>query len=640
MSRQVGAKRQQYSTTVLEEAAGLVRSESISLNRAAKQYNIPKTTLQNAVHYKYSSHKVGQKTVLTSEEERRIVDWAIHMARIGYGRTRQELANTVKKILDDDGRPNPFKDNRPGKEWLARFFARHPDLSLRTSIQLGKERAIVSADKINQWFSDFRKYIQNEVGDADLLKDPSRIYNADETGVSLCMKGNQVIGMKGAPVVYHYGNSDKTQITVMAACSAVGHYIPPMLVFPGQRFSYNPLEGFEEAALGRSDNGWMDAEVFCEWLENVFIPAINERKVKRPVLLLIDGHVTHVTMRASDICIQNEIEMYCLLEHASHVLQPLDLRFFSSLKKSWRQSVRDWQSEHIGEYVTKQNFAQIFKKAWTQSTTIEAAVKGFLESGLFPIDPSIVASSVKLEPSKMFLSDPVLSNTKCQDSNKDDSAKAESKSAETNDDASDQTQVKEQDMQQHEHSEKTAESPKPSCSKQNDNETNVNQASPFSKHLNIPTPKTNTKCKAVKKIVMPKAITGSAYRKLMEEKQKRKEEEQEKKEHRKAEREAKRKLKEEENIKRKAEAEAKRRKRAEDKQKKRALREKLLQYLENSDSDSDTALEVDKMMCYTCELPYSTDFIECSSCFRRFHIECVEDDYLNIDGLPFECKYC
>jgi hypothetical protein len=185
-----------------------------------------------------------------------------------------------------------------------------------------------------------------------------------------------------------------------------------MLVFPGQRFSYNPLERFEEAALGRSDNGWMDAEVFCEWLENVFIPAINERKVKRPVLLLIDGHVTHVTMRASDICIQNEIEMYCLLEHASHVLQPLDLRFFSSLKKSWRQSVRDWQSEHIGEYVTKQNFAQIFKKAWTQSTTIEAAVKGFLESGLFPIDPSIVASSVKLEPSKMFLSDPVLSNTK------------------------------------------------------------------------------------------------------------------------------------------------------------------------------------------------------------------------------------
>ena len=272
----------------------------------------------------------------------------MHMARIGYGRTRQELANTVKKILDDDGRSTPFKENKPGKEWLNGFFRRHPSLTLRTTIQLGKERAIVSAEKINKWFNDFRQYIEEEVRDPDLLNDPSRIYNADESGFSLCMKGNRVVGFKGAPVVYHFGNSDKTQLTVMAACSASAHYIPPMIIFPGQRFGYEPLEGFEEAAMGRSDNGWMDSEVYCDWLENIFIPAVNERKVKKPVLLLIDGHSTHVTKKASDICIENGIEMYCLLEHASHVMQPLDLRLFSSLKRTWRQAVRDWQSDNIG----------------------------------------------------------------------------------------------------------------------------------------------------------------------------------------------------------------------------------------------------------------------------------------------------
>jgi len=214
--------------------------------------------------------------------------------------------------------------------WMG-FFRRHPQLSLRTTIQLGKERAIISPEKISRWFDDLKRYVENEVGDKDLLNDPTRIYNADETGVSLCQKGSQVVGLKGAPVMYHYGNSDKSQITVMGACSAAAHFLPPMLIFPGKRFSYNPLEGFEEAALGRSETGWIDSEVFNQWLENVFIPGVEARNVKKPVLLLIDGHSSHVTLKASDTCVQHGIELYCLLEHASHVIQPLDLRLFGSL---------------------------------------------------------------------------------------------------------------------------------------------------------------------------------------------------------------------------------------------------------------------------------------------------------------------
>ena len=44
-----------------------------------------------------------------------LVDWALHMANIGYGRTREQLRATVKEILDKDGRENPFTDNYPGK---------------------------------------------------------------------------------------------------------------------------------------------------------------------------------------------------------------------------------------------------------------------------------------------------------------------------------------------------------------------------------------------------------------------------------------------------------------------------------------------------------------------------------------------
>jgi len=115
MSRQIGVKRQKYAPEILDHAAELVRSKSLSLNEASRKYCVPLTTLHNAVHNKYGGHKVGHKTILSEVEEQRIADWTLHMARIGYGRTRQELANTEKRILGDDERKTPFRDNRPGR---------------------------------------------------------------------------------------------------------------------------------------------------------------------------------------------------------------------------------------------------------------------------------------------------------------------------------------------------------------------------------------------------------------------------------------------------------------------------------------------------------------------------------------------
>ena len=157
----------------------------------------------------------------------------------------------------------------------------------------------------------------------------------------------------------------------------------------------------------------MDSEVFCEWLENVFIPGVEARNVKKPVLLLVDGHSTHVNMKASDMCLKHGVELYCLLEHASHVIQPLDLRLFSAFKRNLKQAVQDFQSEHIGEYVTKTPFAGVFKQAWNASTTVEDAVKGFQEAGLFPLNPAAVMSSMQIEPSKIFCPHKPIESSEC-----------------------------------------------------------------------------------------------------------------------------------------------------------------------------------------------------------------------------------
>ena len=141
MSRQIGAKPRQYDPATVSQAVKLVTDSSMSLSQAAKSFNTPKTTLHDCVHKKYATTVVGTKPVLTDLEETRIADWAMHMSKIGYGHTRAELWFVIQKIIEADGRPNPFVDNKPGRKWLKRFFQCHPELKLRTTIQLGKEQA-------------------------------------------------------------------------------------------------------------------------------------------------------------------------------------------------------------------------------------------------------------------------------------------------------------------------------------------------------------------------------------------------------------------------------------------------------------------------------------------------------------------
>ncbi|XP_060556862.1 uncharacterized protein LOC132717417 [Ruditapes philippinarum] len=336
MSRSIGAKS--YTPDVLAEAAKLVQGGSLTLSCAAKSYGIPKTTLHDKIKGRYATNKTGPRTVLSPAEETRLAEWAVSMSRIGYGRTRQELLTTVKKILDDDGRKTPFKDNRPGKDWYRGFVKRHPELTERAPMQLGKERAVITPSKISNWFSELEFFVNNELNDPCLLSDPSRLYNADESGFPLCPKSGRIIAMKGEKNVYNCTSSNKTQITVLACVSAIGHYIKPMIVYPGERVRADILEGFQEAAIGRSPNGWMESELFLTWITDVFIPFLDERQVKRPILLLVDGHSTHVTLEVSDVCKANGIHVFCLLEHASHLIQPLDLRVFGVLKENWSQA--------------------------------------------------------------------------------------------------------------------------------------------------------------------------------------------------------------------------------------------------------------------------------------------------------------
>ena len=66
-----------------------------------------------------------------------------------------------------------FKDNRPGKAWIAAFFKRHPELSERMSQAVGKERAVVTRESLESRFEEMNLNI--DAVDQTILTSPDRL---------------------------------------------------------------------------------------------------------------------------------------------------------------------------------------------------------------------------------------------------------------------------------------------------------------------------------------------------------------------------------------------------------------------------------------------------------------------------------
>ncbi|KAL8610230.1 hypothetical protein ACOMHN_038925 [Nucella lapillus] len=84
-----------YTQDQVEKAVQLVRSKQMSLNGASKAFGIPYATLGDKVRGRRPM-KAAPKTVLSCEEETKLVKWLIELSRRGFGRTKKDLKDMVK----------------------------------------------------------------------------------------------------------------------------------------------------------------------------------------------------------------------------------------------------------------------------------------------------------------------------------------------------------------------------------------------------------------------------------------------------------------------------------------------------------------------------------------------------------------
>ncbi|CAG5019198.1 unnamed protein product [Parnassius apollo] len=143
-------------------------------------------------------------------------------------------------------------------------------------------------------------------------------------------------------------------------------------------------------------NGWMETDVFERFFEKVFLPTVGQ---KRPILLIYDGHSTHVGLNIIEKAREADITILKIPAHTSDNLQPLDLAVNKSFKDKWDQALVKWQRLHVGEVMPKKDFSKLIGEIWAQVDP-KVCVAGFRKAGIYPFNNKAVPEE-KFHPDQL-----------------------------------------------------------------------------------------------------------------------------------------------------------------------------------------------------------------------------------------------
>lgn len=381
-----------YTEQNIQRAIEAIRS-GMPKKQAAMKFQVPRSTLQFRLSQKFVKSSNGPAPILTSREEEILIEYIEACHRKGFPRRKEDIQHSVREFLEEVPRKNPFKNNMPGDGWYSSFLKRHPTLVNRTAEGVTAASSRVSENDILGWFNLIENYLR-EKNWFHILSDPSRIYNGDETNFQLCPKSKKVLAPRGARNVYEVERgASKANLTVMFSFSASGLIVPPMIIYPCVRLREEIVDSVpREWGIGRSENGWMKAELFCQYIENIFHPFLVKNNVQLPVILFVDGHSTHLTYNVSQLCTRLDIILIAFYPNSTRILQPADVAAFKPLKTYWKKCVLEWRRENPNDDLNKVRFAPLLAKAVAQVTP-QTLSSGFRACGLFPWNPR----AIKLE---------------------------------------------------------------------------------------------------------------------------------------------------------------------------------------------------------------------------------------------------
>lgn len=134
-------------------------------------------------------------------------------------------------------------------------------------------------------------------------------------------------------------------------------FLPPYIIHRAKKLFdiWMPKNSYPGTRFNATPSGWSEETTFYDWLTKQFVPSVKD--VVKPVLLVMDGHYSHLSTRIIKCAMDNEIHIECLPPHTTTILQPLDVVTLAKLKSSWRKILSKHYRETNAEVISKTKFA-------------------------------------------------------------------------------------------------------------------------------------------------------------------------------------------------------------------------------------------------------------------------------------------
>ncbi|KAJ6235782.1 protein derived from transposon [Anaeramoeba flamelloides] len=311
-------------------------------------FQVPKSTLHDAVKsYRrfQRAGKSGRPLLLSKNEEILLCRFVRHKANIGECLTKEETLehanDLIHKWIQTNENPQRKRQLISSKMWVNGFALRN-EFVIKKVTNLEQSRTYVTLKELKSFWDKLEDLFQKN----SYL--PEFIFNCDETVVGSYKKRNTFVGLtpKDKNKAHRIFKKINIHTTLLVTISA---------------------------------SGWITKEIFHNWVRDIFIPLINERRNDQniPVLLVPDGHSSRLDLDSLESLAKVNIQVAVIPAHSSHITQPLDRTTFSVFKNHLRKSTLETKLEKNLETILD---------CLQKSLTIKTIKSGFSRAGIYPLD--------------------------------------------------------------------------------------------------------------------------------------------------------------------------------------------------------------------------------------------------------------
>ena len=374
--------RQNYGPEQMKRAYQMWKEDGVSVYKAAKTCGIPVGTLRDRTtlgRCDPNRHKSGRSPLLSSNEEAAFVAHVKQVAACGYGYTRREIAELAGEtafFLKTKDTSAPVLE-----KWVYDFLKRWPDLKITNATGLPMFRACTATrETMDNYYKELLFILQKY----ELLEKPHRIFNVDETGISSDHIPAAPQGHRSLAV------APQRSATVINCVGASGQFLPPYVVFKGKRMTDDLLAGALPGTQGTvSESGSTNSRIFQTYLADHFLKHVPTNKYE-PLLLLYDGHSSHVTVPLIEWAQKYNIILFLLPAHTRYLLQPLDIGVCEPFKMAYFSECQIFLRKSRRRVIKRQDICHLIAHAISRTVTPGKIIACFRCTGIFPFNASVV----------------------------------------------------------------------------------------------------------------------------------------------------------------------------------------------------------------------------------------------------------